>query len=166
MDDLNRRLFETFHMFQKLRMSNLLPTGLSRNDFSTLMCIEYGKFNPHGADMTPQETDCAREKMSISKLAKVLHVTTPAVSRTLKGLEEKGFVLREIDKEDRRNIFVELTDAGKNILRTAEAEMNDFTDTVVHNMDREDMEKLIDYLQQFFYLAQIELDKRKEKKDL
>ena len=36
----------------------------------------------------------------------------PAVSRTLRGLEEKGYVERSADKKDRRNTYISLTEQG------------------------------------------------------
>ena len=34
------------------------------------------------------------------------------MSRTLRGLEEKGYVERSVDKKDRRNTYISLTEKG------------------------------------------------------
>lgn len=152
MEDLNHRLLEAFHGFQKLPISALLPENISKNEFATLMCIEHGAGRKEGS------------KISVSALARDLHVTTPAVSRTLKGLEEKGLVFREVDTKDRRNTFVTVTENGRIVRKEAEEEMSDFFTTVIQNMEPEEIERLIDYLHQFFQTAQEELDRRKQNK--
>ena len=152
MDNWNHRLFKIFHRFHQLQRSDLMPEEISRNDFATLMCIEHvGNKSESFA-------------VSISTLAKALMVSTPAVSRTIRGLEERGLVLREIDTKDRRNTFVKITDRGKNILRLSEQKMNDFTSTVMKNMKQEDMERLLEYLEQFLDTACEELERRKKQK--
>ena len=45
-----------------------------------------------------------------------------AISRTLKGLEERGYVERNINKNDRRNTYVELTAAGRTSDRGSKAD--------------------------------------------
>ena len=59
-------------------------------------------------------------KITISELAcaerKCFH---PAISRTLKGLEERGYVERNINKNDRRNTYVELTAEGERLTEEA-----------------------------------------------
>ncbi len=47
-----------------------------------------------------------------SELAKRFNVTTPTITRMVDGLVDKGYVERRHDSEDRRRIYLELTDAG------------------------------------------------------
>ena len=49
----------------------------------------------------------------ISSLAKELSVTNGAVTRLVDGLEKLTYVKRERDPDDRRRVFVTLTDAGR-----------------------------------------------------
>ncbi len=46
-------------------------------------------------------------------------VSTARVAATLKSLERKGLIIREIDSEDRRKVQITITEAGK-----ADVEMN------------------------------------------
>lgn len=152
MSSVNHRLFQVFHRFRQMSFSVLLPDEISRNEFTTLMCIA------HTGD---QEGETA---ISISALAKKLCVTTPAVSRTMRSLEEKKFIYRETDSKDRRNTFVRLTDTGKSILKQSEQEMNDLVEDALQNMNQEDVERLLDYLDEFQNRMQMELEKRKKRK--
>ena len=45
-----------------------------------------------------------------------MNVSVPAVSRTLRTLQQKQLIERSVDETDRRNIRVTLTAAGQNIL--------------------------------------------------
>jgi MarR family transcriptional regulator, 2-MHQ and catechol-resistance regulon repressor len=47
-----------------------------------------------------------------SQLAQGLHASSGRISALLGTLEKKGYVTRQIDENDRRNILVSLTDAG------------------------------------------------------
>jgi DNA-binding MarR family transcriptional regulator len=46
------------------------------------------------------------------QLAKAEHVRPPSMTRTLERLEDRGYVRREADPRDGRQIVVSLTDAG------------------------------------------------------
>ena len=153
MSSVNHRLFQVFHRFRQMPFSVLLPDEISGNEFTTLMCIG------HVGDKDGETA------ISISALAKKLRVTTPAVSRTMRSLEKKGLIYRETDSKDRRNTFVRLTDTGKKILKQSELEMNDLVEAALLNMKQEDVERLLDYLDEFQTRMQTELEKRKKRKE-
>lgn len=54
---------------------------------------------------------------SVADIAAPLGVSVPAVSRTLRYLQEKGWIIREIDAADRRSIRVTATAPGEEIVR-------------------------------------------------
>lgn len=51
--------------------------------------------------------------VSPTYLSETMNTTKGRISSILKTLEKKGEIEREIDKENRRNILVTITDAGK-----------------------------------------------------
>lgn len=51
--------------------------------------------------------------MTPSELAKTLGYTRPRMTRILDSLEEKGYVVREPDTQDRRRVFVTCTEEGR-----------------------------------------------------
>ncbi|GGH11652.1 MarR family winged helix-turn-helix transcriptional regulator [Paenibacillus segetis] len=57
-----------------------------------------------------------------SELSEALNSSTARISALLGALEKKGQIRREIDKSNRRNILVTITEAGR---ERAEAEMNE-----------------------------------------
>ncbi len=54
-----------------------------------------------------------------SELARRFNVTMPTITRMVEGLVDRGYVERRHDIEDRRRIYLELTDAGSNAARFA-----------------------------------------------
>ena len=83
MKDAFEKLFRAVHQFKKLNVSDLVP-GLSSSEFSVM-----------GAILQMGENG----KITSSELAAKTKTLPPAVSRTLRGLEEKGYVERSVDKK-------------------------------------------------------------------
>lgn len=67
--------------------------------------------------------------VGLADVTEYLSVSKPAVSQILNSLEKKGFIIREIDKNNRRNLIVTLTDDGRMVL---ENEITDFSDNLKH----------------------------------
>lgn len=55
----------------------------------------------------------SHERTLPGEIAQEMHTTTAHVAKILRGLDERGFVTRELDVKDRRRILVSLTEAGK-----------------------------------------------------
>ncbi len=140
-------VFEAFHRFRKLDITSMFPE-LSGSDFRTLMAIEcVGK-------------EKQRKGVRVSELAQEMCVVTPAASRTLKGLEERGMIERTVDTEDRRNTYVFLTEKGKKVLADTEQIMDDFSNAVFEHLDEEKMKHLIAYLKEIYEVSEQEIKKR------
>ena len=55
----------------------------------------------------------------VSALGEELSVSVSMISKLLRVLEEKGWILRTVDKNSRRNTFVTLTELGESVYQTA-----------------------------------------------
>lgn len=55
------------------------------------------------------------EKLNNRTLAKRMDLSPSRLTRVIDGLVKKGYMIREIDKDDRRNIRVSLSRRGKNL---------------------------------------------------
>lgn len=146
-DDLYEDLFRAMNQFHKLKFSDMMQ-NMSKADFIVMNVI-----------MNKGKDD----KMTISELAAIARMLPSAISRTLKGLEEKGYVERTINKQDRRNTYVELTEEGKKQTREVRQVMRDFGKTVMAKLDEHEVNELILYLNNIYSIAEKELEARKIK---
>ena len=126
MDKLYEELFRAMNQFRKLKFAEMFPM-INRTDFFVMCTI-----------MDKGENG----KITISELASRAKMLPSAISRTLKGLEERGYVERNINKNDRRNTYVELTAEGE-------------------RLTEEDMKHLISYLDNIYHIAEKEIEARK-----
>lgn len=53
------------------------------------------------------------EPKSMSTVAKLMDVTTGTLTKAMDGLTDKGYVIRERSKQDKRVVWVYLTDKGR-----------------------------------------------------
>lgn len=74
------------------------------------------------------EVDVATPK----QLSKILEIDAAAITRQLKKLEEEGYINKRRNKENYREIYVEITEASKNKID------NSVKDTDVRNILSED----------------------------
>jgi len=78
-------------------------------------------------------------------LAKLFQKDKCGVSRTLKKLEEKKLVNRQIDPENRRRYKITLTPEGKKIADYLKKKDDEWEDMIYNNLDisREEVERII-----------------------
>lgn len=79
----------------------------------------------------------------VSALGEELSVSVSMISKLLRVLEEKGWILRTVDKNSRRNTFVTLTDLGEEIYQTASDQMIAFHKGVVDSLGQEKFAQLL-----------------------
>jgi len=72
---------------------------MSRNEKGELFILKY---------LYDKDTDVIP-----SEISNVMHISTSRISAALGSLEKKGQVHREIDKSNRRNILVTITEEGR-----------------------------------------------------
>ena len=107
---------------------------------------------------------CIRDRITISELAKKTNVLPSAISRTIRGLEDKGYVERTINKNDRRNTYVEMTDRGIEVMQEVKETMHNFGEAVLSKLDEDELSQLVAYLNNIYDIAKKEIEIRKIKK--
>lgn len=147
MREVYRNFLEATHMFHKLNFASILP-DISRSEFVMLKCIA-GDNNNGGT---------SEQEVQVSRLVANLRVLPPAVSRTLKGLEARGYIERFVNPGNRRNTYVRLTEAGRNVLRESEEIMETFAENVFARTDEEDLKRVCEYLYQLYDAANEEIE--------
>lgn len=150
MDKLYGQFFEAIDQLRRLHVGDLFP-NMSKSDCTTLMAIDY--YNQRKSDGV----------LTVSELAEKIHVKPSAVSRTLKNLEEQGLIERTVNKSDRRNTYVEISDAGRKRQQEMKVTMEEFVDAVLNRIREEDLRKLVEYLNEVCQIATEEIELRKNK---
>ena len=84
----------------------------------------------------------------------------PAVSQMLNSLEGKGLVARSMTKNDRRAVFVCLTEKGKALLEQNRKEIFSILDEAEHRLGTENLNQLIELSARLFDIL-LEIEKEK-----
>lgn len=82
-----------------------------------------------------------------SQLAQTLFLDSSSVTGILGRLEEKGLVVRDFCRTDRRRITVRLTDTGRALQKPVEEIIDNANVAMSSCFSEQDMEKLKGYLQ-------------------
>ena len=101
----------------------------SRGELAALRMLELREGGEH--PMTPGE------------LSQELGLTTARIANLLKSLERKGLVRRDHDSEDRRRVFVTLTDAGRAFGREKQQEMHTMALRLIDHMGEDDAREFV-----------------------
>jgi DNA-binding MarR family transcriptional regulator len=76
--------------------------------------------------------------ITLGELAAVERVRPPSMTRIVSGLEEAGFVSRQVDPKDRRIARVEATVAGQRFLERSRSRKNAYLAARVRTLDPDD----------------------------
>lgn len=111
-----------------------------QHGFSTTQFIVMGLIDK--AQMTA-------EPCTISSIAVHLGIDPATVVRTVDSLEKRGLVERRRSREDRRQVFVEFTDAGRAARQQAHQQFIDRIHTILFAMSPEGRASLLSGLEEF-----------------
>lgn len=131
-EDIKRAMFGLLHRHNKLHISSMFKEEISHQEFFVLETID---------TFMAKHTDLPG--IYVSSLAKQQRASAPGVSRTLKSLEEKGLIEREVDTNDRRNVYVRMTSLGQQTKDGITQELNDFASCVIERMGVEQSAELV-----------------------
>ncbi len=95
----------------------------------------------------------------VSDIAKEMVVSPPAISRTLRQLRERGYVESRTDENDRRNVYLAMTPAGKIALKQEIERRQCFYQVVVERMGRDKWDQMCSLLDEFYDCMRQEIDR-------
>jgi DNA-binding MarR family transcriptional regulator len=78
----------------------------------------------------------------LTELAALIEIDLSTASRQVRGLEERGFVSRIEDPRDQRTAWLEVTEAGREVLRAARTQRVERISSRLSNWDERDVEEL------------------------
>lgn len=121
-EDLVTQLSGALRRLLQVRQS--LPTGgLPMGEYWMLQLIR-----------RRQDEEPEAAGVYVSALTEYTHASPPAVSRTLRKLEEKTLVQRRTDPKDRRTTYVVLTEQGQTLLEVSHRQMEELAHRVAQRM--------------------------------
>lgn len=81
--------------------------------------------------------------VKVGDIVKWLHGTKSATSKMLRSLEEKNYIERTTSQEDRRAVYIRLTEKGQKIITESKQLMNQFSTEVIQEFGIAEMDELI-----------------------
>jgi len=91
----------------------------------------------------------SEENVNIADIQNHLFVTKAAVSQMYAALEKKGYLNREIDKNNRRKLIVTLTPKGQEILGFMQDKVVQFLSEIISKVGEDNTKQLINLVNRF-----------------
>ncbi|MCM1157232.1 MAG: MarR family transcriptional regulator [Bacteroidales bacterium] len=152
MDDLTEEFFRVIHRFHCSRMKFKGNGELSNVEFLLLLGlylaldVKNGSLETEEKGITLGEIICSAD-MSMS-----------AASKKVSILEKKGLVKRTPSKIDRRNVYITLTEKGRELCTKETEKKRIWLEELIERVGREDMKHLLDTANRMFDVIN-EMDK-------
>ncbi len=150
--DIQEKILRTTNRFHRMHYEGLLP-DISRREYELMAAVQDYMDCMNGMDGRDcdDSTDCMgssgkgerKKGICVSELALRLKVSSPAISRMVGMMEEKGYIGRGMDKEDRRNTYIYLTEKGRAAKKESETALCRLMERVTLRMGEDDMQQLI-----------------------
>ena len=79
-------------------------------------------------------------------IAEFLEVSKPMITNHITVLENKGYIVREYSKEDKRSFYVIPTEKAKELVKVTEKKMNKYLQQIENSLGKENFDKLLQML--------------------
>lgn len=93
---------------------------------------------------------CCSNGITLGEIIKPIGMSMSAASKKISILEKKGLIERKNSTEDRRNVYITLTEKGKEICVREKEQKQERMVEIIQRMGTEDARKLIELLNQMF----------------
>ena len=118
---------------------SLFSEKLTHNEFVALCILSEA-----------QKREKQEEKgIYVSMLVSGMQSSAPAVSRLLRTMEEEELIERRVDRKDRRNTFVSITEKGQKTLQEKFDWMGTIFVNAIHKIGADKMEVMLALLEDF-----------------
>ncbi len=108
----------------------------------------------HGAGFVLSYLYNQTENVIPSEIGKQMNVSTPRVTAILNKLEAKNLIVRTISPEDRRNVFITLSEQGRQIVEEKKAQQEKNIQTLVERLKSDDVEAFIRVLKEIDHVIE------------
>lgn len=132
------------------------------NRFKHLDCMKLLK------ELSPAEFMCIKMlvvknfqsggNVTVTELSNSMLISAPAISKTLRNLEERGIILRTLDVKNRRKTYVHLTELGKEVYAREDRIMNRFGERILEGFGKENAKALLKQMTTLYGVFENELE--------
>lgn len=128
-NELIEELINTFRNFKKIKFQKISVCGeLTHNEKMILFIL----------------SDISKDKIvPLSALRERMKLAPSTITPIITLLEEKGLIQRNIDKNDRRNIFLKISPKGENFTNKVQIEIKDTMSKYIEYIGENDTKQLI-----------------------
>lgn len=126
------KILQTMQKFQKISIGSKMMGEMPRSEIKMLKLIKMHTTEASG--------------VTISTLSEHLAISKPAVSQMVNVLEDRGYVERITTKNDRRVVYVKLTEAGELSLEKALQAVMKILTEIFGKMGEDDTKTLLELL--------------------
>ena len=81
--------------------------------------------------------------VGLSEIRRYLSISKAAVSQMLGTLEKKGYINRDVDKNNRRNLIVTLTPKGREAFADRYEDFKDRLESIITHIGEDDVKQMI-----------------------
>lgn len=134
-----QQLLNVMAKLKQLHAKTGLNEQIPRGEFQMLHVIWHA-MQKQASELEEQHTPPG---IKVSELSELLKISPPSVSQMVNLLENKDLVERINTKNDRRVVYIRLTDQGKSVLEDVTKNFLLFTDEIVHRLGTEEADHLI-----------------------
>lgn len=150
MDEMEivRRLTHLFYMFRR-------ENG---NQFDQQPKIRHRDFMMLDAILSIKKGDLVK----MSDISTYLQVTPAAVSQVIKNYEKKGWVDRVVLDDDRRSVYIKVSDEARDTIRACQKDVTDLLYEFIKSLGEEDAEAFVRIMEKAIEFS-VERKQAKEK---
>lgn len=136
--------FKAFIMLKKSKMEEIIKfkSENTQSENMILVAISEKTLNDNLVNNI-LKSKVKDNKIHLNKLREFMNIAPSTITPIITSLEEKGYVVREIDKEDRRNIYVHLTKKGIQHTKTMQSGLINNINEYIKFMGKEDTDEFI-----------------------
>lgn len=114
-----------------------------------------------GSQFFVLKTIQSQGRLTVSDVAEKLGVSLSAITALVNRLVKAGLVVRSRDEQDRRLVWLEVTDLGKETLANCIASRRNVSNKYFSQLTIEDMEKLVEIYEKILTAMRAEEKKKK-----
>lgn len=130
------KIYEIMEKFRRNMMNKKMSGEIPRSEFKLLKVVKMNSTEKEG--------------VTISSLSDHLEISKSAVSQMINLLEDEGYIERVFTKNDRRLVYVRLTDGGEKYIAQRYQEFLESMTEIFNRMGEKDTEELLRLLEKLY----------------